>query len=143
MTKKSNKFKYLANEKNKKKVFFIILKELSLKQIKRILFGRWDSDFNVSVNKESMNKSSSENVFLRFLFFAFLHFVEAAYRGIFRYWSNIYKVAVFVKIRNSFRLSTIFSKNVSSQMFHWVGNRFRLLAKGLKYWAYSCSQSTN
>ena len=71
--------------------------------------------------------------FSGFCFFAFLQFVEAAYRGIFRYWSNIYKVAVFVKIRNGFRLSTIFAKKVSSQMFHWVGNRFRLLAKGLKY----------
>ena len=80
-----------------------------------------------------MNKSSSENVFLRFLFFAFLHFVEAAYRGIFRYWSNIYNVVVFVKIRNNFRLSTIFAKKVSSQMFHWDGNRFGFLAKCLKY----------
>ena len=32
--------------KIKWKAFFIICKELSLKQIKRIFFGRWESDFN-------------------------------------------------------------------------------------------------
>ena len=44
----------------------------------------------------------------------------------------------FAEILNSFKVLTIFSKKST---FDWVGNR--LLTKGLKYWAYSCSQSTN
>ena len=42
----------------------------------------------------------------------------------------------FAEILNSFKVLTIFEK-----LLDWVGNR--LLAKALKYWAHSCSQSTN
>ena len=42
---------------------------------------------------------------------------------------------IFAKIRNSFKLLTIFAKKVPSQMLNWVENR--LLAEGLKYWAHS------
>ena len=64
-----------------------------------------------------------------------LHLLVAAYRGVFRTWSNIYKRAFFAKILNSFKLLTM------SQMFDWVENRG--LAKGLKYWVYSCSKPIN
>ena len=51
----------------------------------------------VSVNKESMNESSSKNVFLRFQFFTLLHLLVAAYRGVFRTRSNIYNAALLRK----------------------------------------------
>ena len=54
----------------------------------------------------------------------------AAYRGVFRTWSNITMEIFFAKILNSFKLLTVFAKEVSSQMLGWVENR--LLAKGLK-----------
>ena len=47
-------------------------------------------DFAVSVNKASMNKSSSKNVFLKLKVFTLLHLLVAAHRGVFRTWSNIY-----------------------------------------------------
>ena len=52
-------------------------------------------DVAVSVNKESVNKNSSKNVFLRFYFFTLLHLLVVAYRGIFRTWSSICKLAFF------------------------------------------------
>ena len=55
----------------------------------------------------------------------------AAYRGVFRILSNIYKGAFFLKILNRFKLLTIFEKKVPSQMFDWVKNKS--LAKDLKY----------
>ena len=55
----------------------------------------------------------------------------AAYRGVFRTWSNIYNGAFFAKTLNSFKLLTNFAKKAPSQMFDWVENR--RLAKGLKY----------
>ena len=47
-------------------------------------------DIAVSVNKESMNKSSCKNVFLRFYLFTLLKLLVAAYRGALRTHSNIY-----------------------------------------------------
>ena len=51
----------------------------------------------------------------------------AAYRGVFRTWSNINNGAFFTKIFNSFKLFTIFGRKAPSKMFDWVENR--LLAK--------------
>ena len=76
-----------------------------------------------SVNKESMNKSSSENVFLRFYFFTLLHLLVVAYRGVFRTWSNIYNGASFSKILNGFKLLTILAKKAKSLMLDWILNR--------------------
>ena len=48
------KFEYLENKKSFQdeiKTFFIIFEEPALKQIKYILFGRWEPDFN----RELMN----------------------------------------------------------------------------------------
>ena len=65
----------------------------------------------------------------------------AAYRGVFRTWTNICKGAFFAKLLNGFKLLPILAKKAPSQMFDWVGNG--LLAKGLKYWAHSSSQPLN
>ena len=54
----------------------------------------------------------------------------AAYRDVFRTWSNLYNGAFFAKILNGLKLLTIFAKKVPSQIFDWIENR--LLAKGLK-----------
>ena len=45
-------------------------------------------DAAVSVSKESMNKSNSKYVFLRFYVLTFLQLLLAAYRGVFRTWSK-------------------------------------------------------
>ena len=55
----------------------------------------------------------------------------AAYRGVFRTWSNIYNGVFFAKILNSFKLLTIFAEKAPSPMFSLVENS--LLAKDLKY----------
>ena len=80
-------------------------------------------DAAVSVNKKSLNKSSSKNLFLRFYIFTLLHLLMAAYRGVFKTQSNIYNEAFFAKILNGFKLLTIFVKKAPSQMFDWVENR--------------------
>ena len=54
----------------------------------------------------------------------------AAYRDVFRTWSNLYNGAFFAKILNGLKLLTIFAKKAPSQIFDWVENK--LLAKGLK-----------
>ena len=73
----------------------------------------------------------SDKNFSSFWFFTLLHLLVAAYRGVFRTWSNIYNGAFFVEIFNEFKLLTIFAQKAPSQMLEWVENR--LLAKGLKY----------
>ena len=65
------------------------------------------------------------------LLFTLLHLLVAAYRGVFRTWSNIYNGAFFAKIFNCFKLLTIFVEKAPSQMFDWIENR--LLARSLKY----------
>ena len=72
-------------------------------------------DVAVSVNKKSMHKSSSKNVFLRLQFFTLLQ--VAVYRGVFRTQSNIYIGAFFVKILNSFKLLTISGKESPLEIF--------------------------
>ena len=58
--------------------------------------------------KESMNKSSSKNVFLRFQLFTLLHILVAACRGVFRTQLNIYDEVFFAKIvgKQCFQLLT-------------------------------------
>ena len=51
------------------------------------------------------------------LIFNLLHLLVAAYRGVFRTWSNIYNAAFFAKILNDFKLLTIFAKKAPSQLF--------------------------
>ena len=75
------------------------------------------------------------------LVFTLLNLLVATYRDVFRTWSNIYNGAFSAKMFNGFKLLTIFVKKAPSQMFDWV--KSKLLTKGLKYWAHSCSQSTN
>ena len=50
MTKKSRQKRTKRAFKMKKKAFFINFKGLSLKQIKRILFGRWEPDIKAKSN---------------------------------------------------------------------------------------------
>ena len=59
-------------------------------------------DVVVAVNKKSLNKSSSKNVFFRFYSFTLPHLLVASYRGVFRTLSNIYNQAFFAKILNGF-----------------------------------------
>ena len=55
----------------------------------------------------------------------------AAYRGVFRTWSNICNGAFFTKILKGFKLLTIFVRKAPSHMFDWFENK--LQAKGVKY----------
>ena len=87
--------------------------------------------------------TNSKNVFLSFLFFTLQHLLLAASRGVIRTQSNIYNEAFFAKVLNDFKLLIIFAKNGPSQMLDLVKIGSWLLAKGLKYWAHFCSQSTN
>ena len=54
---------------------------------------------------------------------------------------NIYNDAFLDKIFDDFKLLTVFAKKAPSKMFDNIENM--LLAKGLKYWVYYCSQSEN
>ena len=70
-----------------------------------------------------MIKNIYKNVFIRFYVFTLLHLLVAAYKGVFRTWSNICHGAFFAKIINGFKLLSIFTKKATSKMFDWVENR--------------------
>ena len=74
----------------------------------KVILVKVGKDVAVSVNKETMNESSSKNIFLRFQLVTLLHLLVTAYSGVFRTWSNIYNEAFLAKILKGFNLLTIF-----------------------------------
>ena len=75
---------------------------------RRICLSHTPDKFTVSVQN-----------FSSFHFFNLLLLFLAAYRVIFRTWSNIYDGAFFAEILNDFKLLTIFAKKAPLQIFEW------------------------
>ena len=110
------KMSYRVNSLNIPKLLRHFMKWL-LPQTKILLLKSGiRKDVAASINKKSMNKSSTKNVFLRFYFFTLLNLLVAAYRGVFRNRLIIYNGAFFVKMLYGFKLLTIFARKASSQV---------------------------